>query len=477
MSLPISDHVSSENAHQWQGAARSLALQVNANWWLSTFLPILVGSSIAFAVLILMGRKQGVDLQLLWGVYLGMLVLGSAAAVYLSRAKFISADTAMVRLEAVLGLKNRLSSAAAGIGAWPAVPENREGCYAAHWREITWPVLVSALIIGAALWVPMSRTRPAIATPQERPPAVQELQTQLDELARQEVVQEQAIQDAQRALSDLADRPKDEWYDHSKLEAVDALAKMTNDALNQLNNKVQEAQKAFEQMADAPQGTPDEKLQDLQKQLEKAVNDMNSGAMPAHPKVAEQFNGMDPGKVRNLTPEQIKQLKEKMKEASDKLKQACKDGKDGQPGNGEGDGPGMSKQAQNADQQGNRQKRPGQGQKGGDQPGQDGMGQDQGQEGGQGGVNRGPGAVPLSFYDDEQRPGEARAEKAEGLDINNLEMNDKQGEAKRAHNVDKNAYRGPESSGSSNNTGAGGDIVWRSSLTPDEDEVLRRFYK
>ncbi|HSI87335.1 MAG: hypothetical protein ACAI35_07935 [Candidatus Methylacidiphilales bacterium] len=472
-------HPNTANAEQWQSEARSLAMRLNINWWLSTFLPMVLGISIAFAILILLGRKQGLNTSVLWTIYGIMLMLGSVAAGYVARHKFISMDKALVRLEAVLGLKNRLSAASAGIGAWPAVPEQRGDGYSAHWKEIFWPLLVSALIILAALWVPLTPARAVAATPQEPPPIIADFQRRLEELSKEEVIAEQKLQETMKQASNLTDKPKEEWYNQSNLEAGDALQKMTDQALSDLTEEMKKAQSALAEMEKAPANTSEDKMQAIQDKLDKAVEAMNSGALPIHPKIAEQFKGMDANKVRSLTPEQMQKLKEKMKEAADKMAKACKDcngGKDGQDGqNGQGDGgQGLADGAKNADQPGNRRQRP-------NQNGQDGtgdmqQGQGQGQDSGNG-VSRGPGADPLSFYDNELRPGEARGEQVTAEDLNNADVDSKTGESKKKHNVDKNAFTGPSASGTTTHTGGGGDMVWRTSLTPDEDEVLKRFYK
>ena len=45
------------------------------------------------------------------------------------------------------------------------------------------------------------------------------------------------------------------------------------------------------------------------------------------------------------------------------------------------------------------------------------------------------------------------------------------------HDVKKNAPKSPVEGGSLQSNGKGGEAVWREALTPEDLEVLRRFFK
>jgi hypothetical protein len=49
--------------------------------------------------------------------------------------------------------------------------------------------------------------------------------------------------------------------------------------------------------------------------------------------------------------------------------------------------------------------------------------------------------------------------------------------AKGRHNVDTNTPAGPVEAGAISSAGQGGDAVWRDSLTPDERQVLQKYFK
>jgi hypothetical protein len=45
------------------------------------------------------------------------------------------------------------------------------------------------------------------------------------------------------------------------------------------------------------------------------------------------------------------------------------------------------------------------------------------------------------------------------------------------HDVKKNAPKSPVEGGALQSNGKGGEAVWREALTPEDQEVLRRFFK
>ena len=111
------------------------------------FLPWVVGLGVAFSVGILALRTAGVDPRLAAIPAAAVALLGAVTALVRARPKFLSADEALVRLDADLGLRNRLTSAREGVGEWPAPRE--DAVLALRWK---WPVLLrppaAALALG-----------------------------------------------------------------------------------------------------------------------------------------------------------------------------------------------------------------------------------------------------------------------------------------------------------------------------------------
>ncbi|NQZ60265.1 MAG: hypothetical protein HRT88_22680, partial [Lentisphaeraceae bacterium] len=45
------------------------------------------------------------------------------------------------------------------------------------------------------------------------------------------------------------------------------------------------------------------------------------------------------------------------------------------------------------------------------------------------------------------------------------------------HNIDKTTFKGPAISGDTKNKGDGGDAIWKNTLLPEEQELLKRYFK
>jgi hypothetical protein len=66
---------------------------------------------------------------------------------------------------------------------------------------------------------------------------------------------------------------------------------------------------------------------------------------------------------------------------------------------------------------------------------------------------------------------------AQSDDLSRAMPGDVLGVSKRAHEVDPSTFHGPVDGGAISSAGSGGEAVWRNSLTPNEREVLQRYFK
>ena len=119
--MPIDTNLARDpSAAHWERRARLLAAEINAGWWLSSWLPTALVIGIAGTFALLWARWQAVELvPFAWGAIGVALVVAGVAAWFTSRPRFESVASARVLLEERLGLHARLSSAAAGVGDWP----------------------------------------------------------------------------------------------------------------------------------------------------------------------------------------------------------------------------------------------------------------------------------------------------------------------------------------------------------------------
>lgn len=103
------------------------------------------------------------------------------------------------------------------------------------------------------------------------------------------------------------------------------------------------------------------------------------------------------------------------------------------------------------------------------------MGLGLGQQPGQGGITRGRGDAPL-FYGDEDDLGTNNIEKVTNDDLSRASIGDLLGVGETEHEEDKEAV-GPQAGGAVVSQGRGGDAVWRESLVPEEQALLKRYFK
>ncbi len=94
---------------------------------------------------------------------------------------------------------------------------------------------------------------------------------------------------------------------------------------------------------------------------------------------------------------------------------------------------------------------------------------------GRGGISRGRGDAPM-FYGDEQNLKTNRIEGVSGTDLERVVPTDVLGIGQTKHDDEqKPSLR--QDGGSLAKDAAGGDAVWRESLTPGEKALLKRYFK
>ena len=104
----------------WLRRARREALRFNLGWWVQMFLPWIIAAGVIAAIAVLALRSANQQAAPAALAAAGIILLGTIAALIIARKKFLTRGEALTRLDADLSLKNRLTSAAEGIGEWPA---------------------------------------------------------------------------------------------------------------------------------------------------------------------------------------------------------------------------------------------------------------------------------------------------------------------------------------------------------------------
>jgi hypothetical protein len=435
----------------WQGQAAMVRRRVNLAWWIETASgPLLLGSLAGAAVLLLVRREmpQLAVWQTAGFTAVGLLLVG-LVCLMVCRRRFETTADSLVRIEASMRMRNALSAATAGVAPWPAPSGRIDAGLQWRWPRLLVPMLGSLALLAAGLWVPVSGKSAAAKAGNDQPQAWNQMEAELDMLAKEEVVDETYLEDTRKQLDELKAQEEEQWFSHSSLEATDSLKRSHESETQRLERELGRAEKALAALEKNAGAMGQAQKDRLMEEFDQALQGLRNGAMKPNPELMEQLKGMDLKNLGELPPEQLQQLKENLAKHGKCLGE-CNGGQGNEwdedlmaDGDGAGDG----------------QKKDGEG------------------EGpGKGGVSRGPGHAPgvLGKQRDGVETGKMEALAATDLSRSApgdlLELQD--GE----HDVDKGASA-VTSGGNTTATGKGGDRVWRESLDPDEQRAMKRFFE
>lgn len=411
-----------------------------------------MASALAGSVALLLVRWFRPDqLHWVWMAIGALLVMGGLIAWLVGRRDFESSDVARVRLEDSLGLKTRLSAAAAGIGPWPA-PVVGKIVWPVRWR---WQRPLAVLLFTAAMLalsalVPISSGGANQKHAIEKPTAVLDVEKWVQELRREDAANEKSLEDVEKKIADLLQRPTENWYEHGSLEAAGNLKEQTASELRELAENLADAERAASAMQAMGDSIPQAVKDSLAKGLQEAAQGLTAGGMKPNEQLLQQLQQMHPSALGNLSKEQMKQLAEKLAQNSEALKKSlgqCPNfDPSGIPTVGEGG-------------------KPGDGKKKGKGPGK-------------GGIDRGRGDAELTLSADETNLDTKKMDTLNSqFDIERAAPGDTLAVTEGKHEVDKNAYQGPKQGGGINGTGDGGTAVWQDSLMPSERATLKKYFK
>ena len=419
----------------WRRKGRETARRINLGRWLEPVVPATAGLCILTGCLLLIARRNGWEMQPL-GAGAGVALLGIA---WIGWRRVLghrfTPEQGLVRLEAILGMKNRLSSAAAGVGAWPAPLPGVDDRLRWNWPRVLGPALAGAGFLVAACLIPVGRAEPGAAVRVEEPPAWAEVEKALEPLKEDEVADPEAIAAIERKLESLRAAPPEQWYGQSSLEAGDALRKETAQALAGLDQNLGNALAALE-----AQGAPGAPEGAGAAQWKEALEGLTGGKMPLQPGT---LAGMPPS-PSSLSQAQKAALAGELK----KNAQACESG--------------LASLGESLASFQNSLK-----------PGQAGQGRQPGK--GPGGPGPGGGHEALGI---QSRPKALEANAPLSLsakDREHLALGDAQGVSLGEHEPVTGAA--PAAGGAVHSLGQGGEAVWKNELPPAEQTILREFFQ
>ncbi|MEI6653691.1 MAG: hypothetical protein WCP45_02905 [Verrucomicrobiota bacterium] len=427
-------------SERWQRRARQTRRKINCGWCLQVCATPVVGVALGLLGPALWARRvwpEAAPLGLAWvtGAALAVIVPGSW---WLARRRFVTAGDALVRLEAQLGLHNRLSTAAAGVCPWPPLPDRADDGIRWSFSNTFLPLLAAAALLAAAIWVPV-KARLLPEAPDE-PAAWAATEEDLRDLARQDAVAPEALDETQQRIAELRAQAAGKWFSHASLEATDKLRESHLQAMAELQRQLRMAAQSATRLAgDAAGEMPAPTRAGLQDQFKQAVQGMQAGGMKPNKELLEQLRNIDPKQLRQLDKAQMEQLMQGMKDKAEVLgKCLCRKTGDGQQPEGEAvltessDGPGK------------------------------------------GGVDRGPGTTPEMFGEPANEVAATQPQVLESSDLTRALPGDVLDVTDSKHEVEmtRPALR---TSGKADVQGGGGSS-WQESLHPREQESVKKFF-
>jgi hypothetical protein len=412
----------------WLGQARFVALRHNAARWLDHFLPVIVGVSGFAAIVLLLLRQAHLATRMAWWGFGGMALASGVVCLLAGRRHFLTTAQALVRLDDVGRLHNRLTSAQQGVGPWPPGVKTRDAVRW-NWRRIGGLAALSAFLIAAAAMAPLSVVK-GRDTPSEQPIGWNQMDSWLQTLQDSKLAEPEAVQKLASQLDELRAQPPEKWYDQSSLEAGDSLRQQTEAALRALQ---QDLQKAATVVSGAANGDPSRaELKEMEASLQQAVEGLEMGNLPLNKELLKDLKDFKPGSLAKLNPEDLKKLQQRLREGT-KTCEHCL-------------GPSIAKDGE---------PRPGKPTcKGG---------------GGE--------TAPLWLKEDKTNLDTKTAESVSNTDVSRALPAEVLEVTATAPDVKPKASEGAIDGGSSQSKGQGGEAVWRDSVTPRERELLQRFFK
>lgn len=442
------------NEAYWNARARALSRRINFAWFLQTVAaPLLVAAALG-AVATLFVRREFPQVSVFEiSAALGVILLIVGIISFLiSARRFEKPGRSLVRIEATDGLNTALSAAQAGVTPWPEKPVEFPKSLTWHLPKTLAPPIGALILLALGLLIPISAKIRATPAPSSQPQAWSELDSELEQLAEDEMVDEEYIEEMEKRLEQLRSQEEEEWFSHASLEATDSLKEAQDSNMEQMERDLSDTADALEELTKNAEGMTTEQKQKLTEEFEEALQGLQNGAMKPNPALLDQLSKIDPENLGKLTPEQLSKLKENMENLQKSLDKAR---------NGEGDD--WSEQLLG----GGECENGGEGQ--GDGEGEDGNGP------GSGGVQRGPGHDPnvLRGEKDALDTGELTA--LEAKDLSRAIPGDLLQLQDGKHTVDETASKTAD--GGNATAGKGGDRVWKDSLSPDEQKALKKYFE
>ncbi|MDF1657124.1 MAG: hypothetical protein P1U58_05900 [Verrucomicrobiales bacterium] len=371
-----------------------------------------------------------------------MSVAALAAWVW-SRGFFVSRSEAMVRLDDRWRLNSRLASALDGGASWPPAVKGDLKASLPSWRGslVLVPVFVVFLVTAAAWFVPLPAGVPEPSEITSEPRNWDQIDDWLEVLNAEELIEPERLEEIAEQVEELRSRPEEEWFSHSSLEASDTLKDSFGRDINDLARDMAAIERSLDALTRFSTELSEEGREMLMRELSEALESLEGNGLSLNEALAKQLSEIDPSKLgeatmKNLSSEQLQQLQQQLGEGSQTLGSL-----EGLEPLDEGEMEAISALAMNP---------------------------------GNGGVQRGRSDAPI-FYGNPDNLGTNRIDSVSNDDLSRATIGDVIGIGEAEHDSDPVATE-VQQGGSIGSAGSGGDAVWKDSLLPDEQAVLKRYF-
>jgi hypothetical protein len=366
----------------------------------------------------------------LWIAFTAVLVAAAALAWRFAKPHFFTTSDALTRFDEIGRLHNRLTAAHLGVGDW-AAPDNIGDGFRWNWSRLLGVIGLAIIILSGVAWVDVPNRKNRERT-SEPPLAWEQIESWLQTLEQSQLVQAEALEKLREQMNEIRQQPMENWYNQASLEASDTLREQTEQALKKMLSDMQTSEEAMAAATKLDETSTPGEFKALNESLQKSLHGLEMGNLPLNKELLKDLKKIDTSRLTQVSEAQLAEMRAKLK-AGVRVCEKCV-------------GPSIRA----------------------------GKSIVTSQSGGKGG---GGTTAPLTLKSEATNLHTKETEALTNDDVSRPSLGDIAAVNKGEHEINKNAPKLPVEGGSIESSGGGGDAVWRSTLTPEDLEVLRRYFK
>lgn len=429
------ENTDSGNKSAWDKAVKRLALKVNL---IALFeracVPLFCAGVLAGFLTYFLRR---LEIWPWYGVLGGILLVVAvfAWAGLAMRGRFFRAGDSMALLDEQLGLHGALCASSEGMGSLPGYGGPPSPYKWVSFQPFYWVVGGAAMVLLGVL-LPVYGEHGKVLDIVSVPPSLTKVEDWIEELEKQDDIEDRSLDELRQQLDDLMNKPKEEMYTHSGLEAADALKAHAEGAIMEFSRNLDAvAASLSEYRAEADRGleADSEKLMNAGLQLKNAM--FKPGG-----ELANQLSKLGANGLKNMSREEMQALMDRLKDASDCMNGMCNGGDK------------IADPEQYKDPSARYVKKM------------------------VGGVGRGADDAPLSFMDEASSMEGNPVEKVGSEDMSHAALGEQMGLQQGEHEKDPEQGHSLKSTNQATQPAKGGDAVWSDHISPREREALQKIF-